>query len=104
MDSLTFKYFGLKPIQSLISKELMNEIQFLQNSRIDALPMFSTTDLGFEQHIIDILNYNHLDDLSIILRKNKLNKLLNNSETSLNYEFLEFWYNNSEKLRLMIPI
>jgi hypothetical protein len=103
MQNLTFKYFSLEPISSLVSRELLDKIQYLQNSRIDDLPIFATTDeLIFEEKIIDILNCQNLHELSLILRKNKLNKLLKNSKPSLNYEFLDFWYNNYEKLSLLI--
>ena len=103
MQNLTFKYFSLEPISSLVSRELLNKIQYLQNSRIDDLPIFTTTDnLIFEEKIIDILNCQNLHELSMLLRKNKLNKLLKNSESSLEYEFLDFWYNNYEKLSLLI--
>lgn len=104
MENLTFKYYGLTPIYSLMSRELERKVEFIHNSRIDALPLFNTTDIIFEQNIIDILNYQHMDKLSMMLRKSKLNKLLKNTEPTLEYEFLNFWYNHSKELHLMIPI
>ena len=104
MENLTFKYFSLEPISSVTSKELLDKIEYVHNSRIDDLPIFTTTDLFFDEEIINILNYQHLDKLMIILRKNKLNKLIKNIEPSLEYEFLNFWYINQEKLRLMLPM
>lgn len=104
MENLTFKYFGLESIYKVTSKELMDNIEYLQNSRIDDLPIFTTNNLLFEKEVVDILNYQHIDKLIILLRRNKLNKLLKNTEPSIEYEFLNFWYDNHEKLRLMLPM
>jgi hypothetical protein len=105
MEKITFRYDDRRPIGSLVSKQLMENIEYLQKSRIDGLPIYQTKDnLMFDKYVINILNYKHINELSTILRQNKLDRILNGSEPTLDYEFLNFWYDNSKNLHVLLPI
>ena len=107
MISIAFKYTGKKPIELVTSELLLCKLRFIGYSHIDNFPIYKTTGgLIFEDYIQDILNEKEKNKLKIILRKNKLDKIIKkeNLLLSLNYEFLNFWYNNYDDLTTMIPL
>ena len=107
MESIVFKYGGKNPVESLMSEELFQKIKFLQTSRIDKFPMYeidNTIDLNIR--MINILNNRQFDELKIVLRKMKIERLINRTKkiNDTKMEFLNFWYTNHENLYVMIPL
>ena len=105
MKNLTFKYTGITPLDFLISNELMNKINYLQLSRVEQFPLYQTDEnFMFNKNIITILNDRNFNLLKLLLRRKKLEKMMNIQKTTLHYEFLDFWYNNSDDLYLMLQM
>ena len=107
MVSLIFKYANNKSIDFVMPKSLQGYLEFLSNSRIDNYPVFRTTNgLLFKREIRTILNERDKGQLISILRIKKLEKIIKkeNLSLTLNYEFLNFWYNNYEDLTVLMPM
>jgi hypothetical protein len=107
MVSLIFKYENKKPLDFVIPKSLEGYIEFLTHSRISEFPVYRTTNgLEFEKDIRTILNERNINELKIILRRKKIEKIIKkeNLSLTLNYEFLDFWYNNYEDLFVLLPM
>jgi len=107
MVSLIFKYTNNNSIDFVMPKTLQKHITFLTNSRIDNYSVFRTSDeLLFKREIRTLLNERNISELKLILRIKKLEKIIKkeNLSLTLNYEFLDFWYNNYEDLFVLMPM
>jgi hypothetical protein len=84
-----------------------NDIEYLCDSRIDNFPIYKTSDnLMFSDYVVDILNTKNKNNLELILRRKKIEKIKKNHKIALplRYEFLNFWYDNFDDLTIILPM
>jgi hypothetical protein len=99
---MVFKYLDNRKIETIISKELFNELLFIGNSQIDNTPIYEFKNIN-NIKLENIINTEDINSLKTIIRKYKIIKLLK-KEVKLDYEFLDFWSKNMKNLILLKPI
>ncbi len=103
MQNLIFKNHN----KDIDLSQFSGDTEYMCESRIDGAPIYKTSDnLMFSDYVIDILNTKNKNNLELILRRKKLEKIIITEEItlSLRYEFLNFWYDNFDDLTIIIPM